>query len=275
VGRGDPFELSLLAGAPELLRAHAAELPQRDDLCGAFCSALALRAAGLERAGGEPLDQDTAALAAGSVIAGPDAHGALPHGQPPRRDYRLALPTTEDPELSGTTAAGVVAAIDALAGGSVVAVPLAGPWTAERLDGAFDLALACERPVTLIANLATHHLWGARPPVSALVEQLLRGAAEGPPPDWDVGHFACVFGRVRGPGGDLYALADTYPALGYAGIHLQPAQRLAAAVDRPDKPAGGVIVAVDAEEADRLRSGAAALGLQERLWDNGTIAVRA
>jgi hypothetical protein len=44
---GASLELTLLQGARELLAAHARELPQRDDLCGAFCGALALRAAGI------------------------------------------------------------------------------------------------------------------------------------------------------------------------------------------------------------------------------------
>ncbi|MFI5004964.1 MAG: DUF6885 family protein, partial [Solirubrobacterales bacterium] len=42
------LEIALLPGARELLALHARELPQRDDLCGAFCGALALGAAGIE-----------------------------------------------------------------------------------------------------------------------------------------------------------------------------------------------------------------------------------
>ena len=51
----------------------------------------------------------------------------------------------------------------------------------------------------------------------------------------------CVVARTDGPGGRLYAVADTYPALGDRGVHLQPRERLAAAIARVDKPAGGVI----------------------------------
>ena len=47
---------------------------------------------------------------------------------------------------------------------------------------------------------------------------------------------------------------------------------LAAAIARPDKPAGGVIVVAGAQDAPAVRAGARALGLEERLWDNGTIA---
>jgi hypothetical protein len=162
-------------------------------------------------------------------------------------------------------------AIDTLSGGRLAAVPLAGPWSAHALDGLFELLAGYERPVTLIANLATHHLWGSRPSVSGLLDYLLDGTPEGPDPDWRVGHFVTVVGRVSGPAGNLYAIADTYPALGDRGVHLQPRERLAAAVERRDMPAGGMLAVVFAEDAERTREGAASLGLREAIWDNGTL----
>jgi hypothetical protein len=81
-----------------------------------------------------------------------------------------------------------------------------------------------------------------------------------------------VVARARGPGGSLYALADTYPALGDAGVHLQPQERLAAALERRDMPAGGVLVVVCARDAERIRERGLALGLNEGVWDNGTVA---
>jgi hypothetical protein len=268
---GGGLRAKLLPGARALLRAHAEELPQRDDLCGAFCGALALRAAAIERAGDEPVDQDTVALAAGSIVSDARDPGTLPAGETGRRDYRLAIPGIDDPDISGTTAAGVLQAIAEVSGGALVPVPLSGPWTAQTLSGIFELALGCEEPVTLIANLATHHLWGGRPSAAELLDQLCDGGEEGPPPDWDVGHFTCILGRIDGPGGSLYVVADTYPALGNRGIHLQPTGRLAAAIDRRDKPAGGIIAVVGQEEAARIREGAAGLGLREEIWDNGTV----
>ena len=261
---------SLLPGARALLAAHALELPQRDDLCGAFCGALALRAAGIERAGDEPIDQDTLAIAAGSIVAEARDPGTLPEGETGRRDYRLQMPGIADPDISGTTAAGVVDAIAAVSRGALVPIPLSGPWTARTLSGIFDLALECELAVTLIANLATHHLWGGRPSAVQLLNQLYDGVEEGPEPDWDVGHFSCIVARADGPGGSLYTVADTYPALGNRGIHQQPSGRLAAAIDRRDKPAGGIIAVLAEREASRLRDGARALGLREEIWDNGT-----
>jgi hypothetical protein len=269
----DTLEMTLLPGSRELLAVHARELPQRDDLCGAFCGALALRAAGIAEHGGEPLDQDAVALAAGSVVAGMREPGTLPHGALGRRDYRLEIPAIDDSDVSGTTAAGLHAAIALLSSGALEAIPYTGPWDPQVLAGLFDLGVKLERPVSLVANFATRHLWGARPTVSQLLGYLLDGTDDGPPADWDVGHFACVFGRVRGSGGSLYAIADTYPALGDGGVHVQPQEQLARALERRDMPAGGMFVVVFAEDAPSVRAGASALGLLEGIWDNGSVSV--
>ncbi len=265
--------MTLLSGARALLDSHAREAPQRDDLCGAFCGALALRAAGVTTASGgsEPIDQDAVALAAGSVVGMYTDPAILPSRETGRRDYRLALPFVEDSSVSGTTAAGLMAAVQELAAGRLAVVPFSGPWTPGTLDGLFDLTAALEHPVTLLANLATHHLWGSHPRVEELLAYLLDGESAGPPPDWDVGHFVCVFGRVSGPGGSLYGVADTYLSLGAGGVHLQPRERLAAAIDRRDMPAGGVLVVVHAEDAPTVRTGAREVGLVEGMWDNGTV----
>jgi Family of unknown function (DUF6885) len=264
------LQMSLLPGARELLELHARELPQRDDLCGAFCTSLALRAAGLEVREGEPVDQDAVALAAGTVVSRSGDPDALPQGEPGRRDYRLALPFIDDEKQSGTPAGGLLEAVEQLSDGRQVAIPFTGPWTASTLGGLFDLAASLERPVTLVANIATRHLWGSHAGLGELLSYLLDGERPGPPPDWDVGHFVCVIGRVQGPRGSLYAVADTYPSLGTAGVHMQPQERLAAALERRDMPEGGMFAVVSAEDAAPMRSGAAALGLLEGIWDNGT-----
>jgi hypothetical protein len=263
--------LTLLPGARRLLNLHASELPQRDDLCGAFCGSLALHAAGLNDHGDGPLDQDTVAAAAGSMISPVRDAGTLPHGETGRRDYRLELPSIADSKLSGTTATGVLEAVASLSEQALEAIPLSGPWSGQTLDGLFELCETLERPVTLIANLATHHLWGARASASQFLSYLYDGKLDGPQPDWKVGHFVCVVGRMQGPGGTLYMVADTYPALGDRGVHMQPRERLAAALERRDMPAGGMLVVVFAEDAAAIRAGAQALGLQEGIWDNGTV----
>ncbi len=265
------LDVTLLAGARALLALHARELPQRDDLCGAFCGALALGAAGIEEHDSELIDQDAVALAAGSVVSALGDIGSLPRGEQGRRDYRLSLPFVDDASVSGTTAAGVAGAVVKLSGSELAAIPYSGPWTAGTLGGLFDVVAALERPVTLVGNLLTRHLWGGHPAPDQLLDYLFDGALAGPPPDWDVGHFACVVGRVRGPAGSLYGVADTYPSLGNRGVHLQPAERLAAALERREQPAGGVIVVANAADAATVRAGAGALGLVEALWDNGTV----
>jgi hypothetical protein len=264
-------EMTLLAGARTLLAAHALELPQRDDLCGAFCAAIALRAAGVQQHHGDPVDQDAAALVAGSIVSAARNIEILPFGEQGRRDYRLALPTVEDGAVSGTTAAGLIRAIEQLSDGQLAAIPYSGPWRGDTLGGLFELAAGLTNPVTLVANLATRHLWGARPQARQLLDYLFAGDSAGPAPDWDVGHFACVVGRLQGPAGSLYCVADTYPSLGTGGVHLQPEERLALALERRDMPAGGMLVVVRAEDAPTVRTGADRLGLLEGVWDNGTV----
>jgi Family of unknown function (DUF6885) len=265
------LEITLLAGARALLAAHAQELPQRDDLCGAFCGALALRAAGVDAADGTPLDQDAVALAAGSVVSAHPDPEQLPFEERGRRDYRLMPPQVPDGSLSGTTAAGLVRAIEQLAAGRLLAIPLCGSWSSETLAGLFETMADCERPASLLANLATRQLWGSRASAAQLLDYLLEGRDDLPGPDWDVGHFACVVGQLRGPRGVLYGIADTYPSLGSGGFHLQPQERLALALARPGMAPGGMIAVVHPGDASRVRARANELGLSERVWDNGSI----
>jgi hypothetical protein len=271
MARITPLETTLLPGARALLALHGRELPQRDDLCGAFCASLALRASGIEQHDGEPVDQDALALAAGSIVSRHADPSMLPHGEQGRRDYRATLPLVDDAHLSGTTAGGLLQAVQELSRGRLEAIPYTGPWTAATLGGLFDVAAALEHPVAFLANIATRHLWGSHAGLSELLDYLYDGAEDGPPPDWDVGHFVCVTARVRGPGGVLYALADTYPSLGSRGVHMQPQERLAAALERRETPAGGMMVLVSADEAPTVRAGAERLALREGIWDNGTV----
>jgi hypothetical protein len=269
------LELTLLTGARTLLDTHARELPQRDDLCGAFCGALALSAAGLTERDGEPLDQDGVAAAAGSVVSRVPDTNALPDGEGGRRDYRVAPPLIDDASASGTNCAGLVEAIELLSDGTLAALPYSEPWSGAALSALFDAAAALERPATLLANVATRHLWGSSPSAGQLLGYLLDGSEEGPPPDWDVGHFVCVFGRLRGPGGELYGVADTYRALGWGGVHVQPRDLLARALERPRMDPGGLIAVVADEDAATVRAAASAAGLREGVWDNGTVTLPA
>lgn len=262
-------ELQILPEIEGLTALYAAELPQKDELCGAFWAALALREAGVHDCVGDSIDQDAVALAAGTSLSN-EQGASLPPGETGRRDYRLRIPTIADPVRSGTSAAGLVRAVRELSQRRLAAVPIAGPWTESTVLSLFGVAAAAPR-ARLIANVATRHLWGARPGPAAVLGHLMRGTLEGPPPDWDVGHFVLLAGAVRGEAGGLVVVADTYRSLGIEGIHLQPAACVAAALERPDVPtSGGVLIVVDARDVDAVVAAAREVGLENHLWDNGT-----
>ncbi len=146
---------------------HARELPQRDDLCGAFCGALALRAAGIEERDGEPLDQDAVALAAGSVDLGSargrarfrmaNADGATTGS----RCRRSRTPTSRGrPRQDCSTRSRSCSARRARARS-----PTPGPGARARSPACSSSPPRSEHPVTLVANFATRHLWGGHPSV--------------------------------------------------------------------------------------------------------------
>ena len=110
----------LTRGADRLLELHAAELPQKDELCGCFWATLALRLHGEG-----PVEQDDVALLAGSAITSHGHQHVLPLGQAGRNDFRVELPVTEDDVASGTSAHGVVRAIAEMAAGRLAALPVA------------------------------------------------------------------------------------------------------------------------------------------------------
>ncbi len=134
-----PLEMTLLPGARELLALHARELPQRDDLCGAFCGALALRAAGIERTAGEPLDQDAVALAAGSVVSArqrprqPAARRNGPARLPPGAAVRRGRDRVGHHRGRGGRRDRAARRRERSR-----AIPYSGPWTRATLDGLFD-----------------------------------------------------------------------------------------------------------------------------------------
>lgn len=255
----------LLPGAETLLHLHADELPQKDELCGAFWATLALRAAGVSE-----VDQDAAALAAGTAISREIDLSSLPPGESGRGDFRLELPRTDDPSRSGTAVAGVLRAIEGLSAGALAVVPVTGTWSAASLIALLRAVADCDG-VTAIANVATGELWGGRPSPVQLAHYLATGDADaGPAPDWSVGHFVGLVGTLEGTAGTLVTCADTYRSLGWQGLHLQPAERLARALTRSDGVEGGLLCAAPPASAGVLDATARGLGLDVRVWDNGS-----
>src|SRR6185437_17060902 len=101
----------------------------------------------------------------------------------------------------------------------------------------------------LVANLRTALFWGSRPDPAVILNHLAGAEPEPPPADWDAGHFVELAALVRGPAGALVVVRDTYRELGERGHHVQPPERVAAALRRDDGSEGGIIVVCAATES--------------------------
>ena len=200
-----------------LAQLYAAERQQKDNLCGCFWAALALRAAGIDA------DQDGVAVAAGAILPGGDPQTHVAPGATPRNDYRVELPrrcharaspAPPHPRSPARSSASRPA-----------------PWRRSRSPArgrpdSVRTLMDAATDATLIANVRTAASSGARTPTPAAVLAHLRGEdVEPPPADWDVGHFVNFAALVRGPAADLVVVRDTYQELGIDGHHLQPPGR--------------------------------------------------
>ncbi len=256
--------VGILPGPGDFALLHEREMPQKDQLCGAFWGALTLSAAG------HAASQEEVALSAGTTLAEGEPAGWLPPGASPRADYEATIPVAPDEASAGTSAKGVARSIEELSGGTLSVVPVAGPWSADAVVSLVEISAAEAPECVLISNLRTGRLWGSHPPARLLLDYLLRRPVEAPPPDWDCGHFLTIAACVAGPGGALVVLRDTYPQLGRDGYHLQPAGAVAAALERGDGHEGGVLSACGTQEARTLAERLGDAGFELRHWDNGS-----
>jgi hypothetical protein len=222
-----------------------------------------LREAGVSTWDGEPLDEDLIALRAGTLLPYEPPEQSVPPGASNLTDYRYELPVVPA-ERSGTSAEALAGAIEAAGAGALRAIPLKCAWDAEQLLGLVNVAP--ELGARLIANLRTGPLWGTHPPLESVLAELAGEEVPGPPPEWDVGHYCELAAVVRGGGGTLVAVHDSYPGFGWNGVHLQPPRALAAALRRGDGREGGVLCVLPAEHADEVDG----LGFEIGFWDNGT-----
>src|SRR2546425_5741211 len=227
--------------ATEAFTASAAQ--QKDNLCGPFWAARVLTEAGIESWDGEQLDDDLVALHAGTLLPEPD-DGSVPPGAQSLTGYRFELSRAE-PGVSGTAAGRLAEVIERASGGALRCVPMRGDWTAQQVSDLVERA----RGARLIANVRTGAFWGSRPSFDALLAELRGEQGDGPPADWDVGHFCELELLVRGPGGALVVVHDSYPSLGWDGRHLQPPRAVAAALRRGDGREGGVLAVERPEDS--------------------------
>lgn len=261
---------AVTVGPEALADLHAADLPQKDNLCGCFWGSIVLRAAGVETYTGEPVDQDGVARAAGTVLPDGDPAGFVPPGERSRQDYRVELPTASDPADGGTAASSLAAAIEWLSDGRLAVVPVAGPWSAASVVGLAQAAAEASPKAVLVANVRTGLFWGTRPDPAALLAYLAGAEPSGPEAEWDTGHFVNLAALVTVGERALVLVRDSYRSLGWEGHHLQPADAFAAALERGDGREGGVLCIAPATDDDTLRERLTTDGFELRHWDNGT-----
>lgn len=260
------FSIHLLPGAELILSEQQSELPQKNELCGAFWITLALRAfAKID------VQQDHVGIAAHSILSEVQTHEFLPPGENGRDDYVLKLPRIGDSELAGTSPLGLALSVDELASGKLVATPATGSWTGQQIESLIsELALLGE-PCLVIANSATRYLWGGRPSPMQLFGYLNGISSDQPDADWNVGHYISILGWLEGPSSKLAICGDTYRSLGWQGVHLQPFSRIADSLRRDDSDfCGGIFVVSDLSTKNQVTLLCQKLGLSCELWDNGT-----
>jgi len=66
-------------------------------------------------------------------------------------------------------------------------------------------------------------------------------------------------------------LLDTYKARGFQGYEPQPAELLRRGLVREDGREGGLLVVLPREQLDEVRAAIEALGLEIRMWSNGSL----
>lgn len=240
---------------------------QKDNMCGPFWAARVLVEAGFSEWALEPIDEDLVASRAGTTLPEPGGAPSVPPGANSLTTYRYELPVAPAAE-SGTSPAGLIQAIESLSDGGLRCVPIRGRWTADRVERLVDQAAALS--ARLLANVRTGCLWGSRPEPEVLMGELAGRAVQGPPPDWDAGHFVELAMLIRGPKNALVAVRDSYPTLGWNGHHLQPPRVVAAALLRGDGRQGGVLAIVPRYKTDSAAALVAELGLQVGTWNNGS-----
>ena len=257
-------------GPDGIAELHALELPQKDNLCACFWGAIALRAAGVVQVDGEPVDQDRVAVEAGTLLPQGDPSTFVPRGESSRQDYRLPLAVASDPGAGGTAAPALARAVARLAEGRLAVVPVAGPWTGESVVRLVTAVAEVAPETTVVANLGTRWLWGTRPHPSTLLAYLAGQEPIPPPADWDTGHYVNLAAILSAPGRALVVVRDSYRSLGWEGYHLQPAEALAAALERDEDREGGVLCISPSSAEAALRQRLAGGGYDLRHWVNGT-----
>lgn len=200
----------------------------------------------------------------------------------PRTWYGWPLRSSDDDAVTGTSPTGTARAIAVGSAGALVTLPIPGR------DPAGAVAMTPERFDALIDLLARHlDDWGVHPVANLEVDQLLDSTSDAYAPEtlagvdpetsiprerWGVGHFVGVGALWRAEDGRRWVLLlDTYKARGFHGYVPMPAESLRRAVVREDGRNGGLLLVMRRASSDAAREAIEALGLQIRMWGNGSL----
>ncbi len=271
---------------------------QRPATCGAYATRYLLGPLGYPQSDGiDTTREDYLAYLAGTVIereelddvrrtttaateAGLSDAEAIE--QFPRTWYGWPLRSSDDDAITGTSPTGVARAIAVGSGGALVTVPV----PSRDRDGA--VLLDHERFDALLDMIESHiGSWRIHPIANLEVDQLLDATSDayspdviaGPDPEatiprerWGVGHFVGIGAFWRGGDGRRWTLLlDTFKARGFAGYVPMPAEPLRRALVREDGRTGGLLLVLPRGSLDDAAAAVAALGLEIRMWGNGSL----
>jgi hypothetical protein len=268
------LEFSAIGDFAAVHAVRDAAVNQRDNLCGCFWAWVALRAFD----GSDLVDEEPAALAAGCVVpvGETDPAFSLPWrgaGVIASWPYRLPLPTSADEGAIGTSAHGVVRAVEVLSEGRLAVLAYrATEWTTALVEELVGTLVGLgSMPLLPVLNVATEHFIGSTIDSAAVFAHLLHGAPlPVVEPDWRVGHFCSLAGVLRGPAAGLVVVRDTYRAMGWRGHHVQTCATLAAALERNGTGAGGMLLITPSTLVDVVRAAMDRVDVVNELWDNGS-----
>jgi len=269
---------------------------QRPATCGAYAARYLLAPLGYVRHDGiDTSREDYLAFLAGTVVeayevepaervraavaaAGWSDEEAL--RRHPREFYAWTLRSSDDRAVAGTSPTGTARAVAVASRGALATLPVparsAGGevlLTGERWERLWDLVadrLEAWR-VHPIANYETDQLLAPTDPAYS-VEGLRGAAVESLPRDrWEVGHFAGIGAFWRDGERRWVLLLDTYKARGFRGYEPQPAELLRRGLVREDGREGGLLLVIPREHLGEARAAVEVLGLEIRMWGNGSL----
>jgi hypothetical protein len=270
---------------------------QRPATCGAYVTRYLLTPLGYQTHGGiATTREDYLALLAGTVIESyeespseavreeirrlgiDDAEAVERYGE---AYYAWPLSATADPAAAGTSPTGTARIIALASNGSLVTLPIPARDTDGRVlmtpsawEALLDLVadrLEAWRP-HLIVNYESDQLLDPRSPTYS-AENLASPdpAAVIPLDSWGVGHFAGIGALWRAPDDSRWMLIlDTYRDRGFSRYQPQPAELVRRSLVREDGREGGLLLILPREHLEDARSTIETLGLEARMWGNGS-----